>query len=363
MFHRFHRLSTLLLITYFVAWFIYFSWFWSTAVFMGEGGSFFAGHVNIWGDWAAHFTMSTFIANHGLSVSESPFLIKAAFSYPFVADWISAWLLTRGWSLIDSFVIPSFAFSMLMIGSLFWFYRTLFRSRTIGIIASLIFLLNGGMGFMYFAGDVLSSPEPLQLVMNPPHEYTRLDSENIKWISVIDSMLIPQRAFALGFPLTLIALTLLIQVFRASADDLSHNSPKQLLKIVTAGVILGCMPLIHTHSFLAAGFILFWWMIGDLYQHRYLWRLRIGSWILLGIISLSIALPLLHFFFLQHIKGFIQWYPGWLAREYKMSWLLFWWKNWGITPLVGLSGWLLIIKYQAVKKSVASWLTVPAVTT
>ncbi len=337
------------LIGYFGGWFLYFALFWSKALGFDPAGNLVAYHVNIWGDWAAHFTMATSQAYRQLWLTDSPFLIQSRFSYPFIADLISAIFLKLGWPLIPAFVIPSFLFSCLMIIGLYVFYKVVFKSRLIAVIASLIFLLNGGVGVYYFAQDVLQSPQPLHTLINPPHEYTRLDQQHLKWISVIDSMMIPQRAFALGFPLTLIALALIYWAIWSS--DPGRQSESQLtrkswLALITAGVILGCLPLIHTHSFLAAGIILAGWSVTHVYwswrtDRQWSWW-RLKPWLTVASLATIIAWPQLQTFFWGTVNDFIQWYPGWLATEFKMNWFTFWFKNWGVTPILAGLGWLVV---------------------
>ena len=37
---------------------------------------------------------------------------------------------------------------------------------------------------------------------------------------------------------------------------------------------------------------------------------------------------------------FLKWHPGWMANQYKMNSLVFWWKNWGMFfALILLSIW------------------------
>jgi hypothetical protein len=36
----------------------------------------------------------------------------------------------------------------------------------------------------------------------------------------------------------------------------------------------------------------------------------------------------------------MKWYPGWLAREFEINWVLFWFKNWSITPFLAFISWV-----------------------
>jgi hypothetical protein len=331
-----HKLQ-LLVSCYFLAWLAYFARFWSRALYLNETGDLVAGQVNIWGDWAAHFTMGSAMAYRDLWLTSSPFLLGAKFAYPFVANMLSAILIRLGLPFTAGFVVPSFVFSCLIVVALFWFYKTIFKSPAIAVVASMVFLLNGGTGWWYYLQDVRQSATPIETALNPQHEYTRLDAQNIKWISVIDSMIIPQRAFTHGFPLALMAVTWLYQVKvkkRSFVQELKTYGP--------AVILLGLLPLVHTHSFLAAGIILAGWSGGQILE---LWWFKkpaketFKKWLLIGYLTAVIAIPILKFFIWGQVGGFLQWYPGWLALEYDMNWLVFWWKNWGLTPWLALTGW------------------------
>lgn len=327
---------------YFAGWILFFASFWARALYYDAQGNLMAGHINIWGDWAAHFTMGSAMGYRELFLTHSPFLIGAKFSYPFIANLLAGVLIRFNIPFIYAFILPSFLFSVLTVFSLYFFYKALFHSPKIAVLASLIFLLNGGVGFVFFARDIAFSPQPLDTFINPLHEYTRLDDENLKWISVIDSMIIPQRAFTLGFPLAVIVLTLIYQSVMNTVEKSHQDWRVVLTRLMLAGLILGWLPLFHTHSFLALGVILPWWAVasgvlavGTKKIWSWFWR-----WSVVGLCAAPIAgLLFIFFFFNQVSDGFLKWYPGWLAKEFGMNWLLFWFKNWGITPLVGLLGY------------------------
>jgi hypothetical protein len=324
----------LALFGYFFAWTIYFFLFWSRALYLDAQGNLMAGLVNIWGDWAAHLTMVNAIATRGIFI-HSPFLLGAKLSYPFLINAISAGLLAVRVPLIPAMILPSFICSLFLVGVLFWFFKVIFQSSKIAIISSLIFFFNGGVGFYFFLRDALASGQPLQFLWNIPHEYTRLDIEHIKWISVIDSMVIPQRSFVLGFPLALLALGLLWKYLVAQKPTRQNWLP-----IALASVIIGLLPFAHTHSFLACFVILASWSLASVLPGK--WpprRKQFFAWGGVVAVVCVVAVPLLQLFFTGHVdQKFLQWYPGWLATEFKMNWLVFWLKNWLITPVLSAVG-------------------------
>lgn len=350
---KLHWLKKIGLPLYFLSWISYFAFFWSRAFSYDELGNLSANHVNIWGDWAAHFTMGAPFAYREWWNTASPFLLNSRLSYPFVADLLSGWLTRLGVPFILAFTLPSFLTSCLMVVALYAFFKVIFNSQKIAILASLIFLLNGGLGFIYFGQDIATALDPLHTLLNPPHEYTRIDAEGIKWLSVIDSMMIPQRAFALGFPLAVIALTCVYQYFFVT----HHKEIRGLKKrwpLGAAAIILGLMPIIHTHSFLASGIILSFWVLADILKHPKHWRQHLLEWGSLGGLILIIAIPLFGYFFAHQVAGFIKWYPGWLATEYDMNWFIFWFKNWGLVPVLAVLGFATFVT-TFIPKSQKNW--------
>ncbi len=336
-----------LIFVFFSLWIIYFAFFWSNALYFDKLGNFWAGHVNIWGDWAAHFTMATAMSQRGLLLTQSPFLIGAHFSYPFGADLISAFLIKMGMPLILSFVIPSFLFSLLFIICLVIFYKTLFQSSKIALLATTLFLCNGGIGFYYFFRDVFQSSQPWITFLNPLHEYTRIDEEGIRWISVIDSMVIPQRSFALGFSGALLALALIFTLFFKS----SIAWKKRYRYFAVIGLLIGFLPILHTHSFLAVFIFLCWWTFYDLFLAQpQVQKKHFLGWIVVAISTSLIAIPLIKIFFITNVnENFFQLYPGWMASDFHQNWLIFTWKNWGITPLLAIISFIFLLHKSKLK--------------
>ncbi len=342
------------LILFFSFWLVYFALFWSRGVYYDAAGDLWAGHVNIWGDWAAHFTMGNAMAVRGLFI-KSPFLLNANFSYPFVADYISALLVQIGVPFITAFLFPSFVFSILIVVALYYFYKTLFQSRKISLIATCIFLFNGGVGFYYFFQDIAQSSQPLQTFLIPLHEYTRIDEQGIKWISVIDSMIIPQRSFAMGFSCAILALAFVYKIFFLPPQK-KRQPQHEYRMLIVIGVLLGFLPILHTHSFLASFIFLTCWAVTDLFffasPEKRLEHLK--KWSLIAITTSVIALPLMKYYFLHNVSNnFFQWYPGWMSTDFHENWLIFTWKNWGITPILAIIGvWVAFKKLKDKKLAI-----------
>jgi hypothetical protein len=211
------------------------------------------------------------------------------------------------------------------------------------VVGSSLFLLGGGIGFVDFLRDVAAAPHPLAILAAPPHEYTRLASRGIVLVSILDGLIIPQRSFTLGFPLALLALAevhaTLLADEPAGAVPLTAG---RRLRLAAASLVLGVMPVLHPHTFLAAFVILGCWAIGDVAAAPAPARwAHARRWAVVATIIAAVAVPLLQRFVLGHVgKGFVRWYPGWYARELHVSWPAFWLANWSVTPLLAVAGLL-----------------------
>lgn len=348
------------LFLFFLGWIWYFISFWSRALFINENGGLSAGHVNIWGDWAAHFTMGSQIAARSNWLSSGPFLISEPLRYPFVADWVSAQIVALGGSLQLAYVLPSLVTSLFLVGIVWWCYKQWFNSTVAASVALSIFLWNGGIGFVYFIQEVLSSTQPLVAFLNPTHEYTRIDDQAIKWINVIDSMIIPQRAFTLGFPVAVLALTIVYQLFVASSKPKIWTN-KEWLKASVAGLLFGLLPILHTHSFLASFIIVGCWFIGQFLlsllinkASTKLLKNELLRWLAVILPSGSLASFIIFTVFTETVtnQSFFQYLPGWLATTYQQNWLWWWFKNWSITPFLATGFWLYQLISEIPKKRV-----------
>ncbi len=347
---------------YFAFWLCYFLYFWFNVFQLNEQGDLTIGQANMWADWALHFTLANHMFTQELIPQRSPLLINASFSYPFACDLISALLLRLGFELIPAFILPSLLSSLLLVYALYFFLFTLFKRHTVAVLACFIFFFNGGIGFYYLVNEAINSPDIWHALLNPIKEATNLDPKQIKWMSVLASLFLPQRSMMLGFPLVLIALTLILKHFKllqklypqqcdlpqADQQVLASKASFSSINLILASVLLGLMPIIHIHSFLAAFIILSCWLLADLLKlkalnNRPVFIKHLKSWAaLVGLVSL-IALPLLFTFFFQHISSsHFSWHLGWMAKDYNLNWLVFWFKNWSFVPFIASITFLLL---------------------
>ncbi len=197
----------------------------------------YAGYVNIWGDWAAHLAFTgSFAYGHNFppQFSVDP---GHNLGYPFMLDFLAANLVPLGAPLTSSLVLTSGLLGLAFPAVLFLAAARFAGGRAAGVIATAIFLLSGGVGFVYLLADLATNG--FGVLAHLPREYT-LDRElNFQWLNPVLAYLVPQRTTLFGFSLALIVLLL---VWIATREELDWRA------YFFAGVVAGLMPAFHVHA-------------------------------------------------------------------------------------------------------------------
>lgn len=275
-----------------------------------ENGNLMAGWITIWGDWAAHIAYATNFAFGNNFPPELPIFAGHIFSYPFLADFLSAILLKSGVNIPGSFVFPQIIFSIMGAVLLAWLYNSLSKNWAISLTSLFIFLLNGGLGFVYFlSGDQAGTT------------MTQIANHNIQWAEILTTQFAPQRSFVFGFPLGIIIIYLLSQIYL--------KSQKTVIYLIT-GFLISLLPLIHMHTFLIVCLLASWIFISKIKSFK--------SWVIFSLPIVFLAIPVIFHFYFGTTKGFICFDPGWMAQDLA-SWPLFALNNFGLMlalPILGL---------------------------
>lgn len=323
-----------------LSWTLYFLLFWSKALYVDTAGNLIAGHPLIWADWAAHLTMVTAIAERGVFIA-NPLILGEAFRYPFATHAISATLLQLGIPLTQAMVLPSLLGSFLLLGSLIWWFTTLLKSKNKAAFATSIFLLSGGLG-VFFIPNLAA---PLTYA-------TYAENTGIVLINTVVGMSIPQKPFSWGMSFGLIALTLILHWWKKIANQ-ADNTKQNQGQLVISGFLLGLLPIIHTHSYLATGIILACWsgvsLISKRIQKKH-FLAEFKGWLIIMVAALSTSLlsfGLMGFnpLAIQNSgQAFMHLQLGWLASNYNQVWPVFVLKNWGISIVIAAVSTLFLLK-------------------
>jgi hypothetical protein len=295
----------------------------------------YAGYVNIWGDWAAHLSFTgSFAYGHNFP-PEFPVDTGHRLGYPFMVDFLAADLVPLGLSLTEAVTATSGMLSLAFPGVLYLAAVRFAGGRVAAVIAVFVFLLSGGLGFVYLLNDV--GNHGIAIFSALPREYTLNRDVNLQWLNPVLAYLVPQRSVLFGFSL---ALILLVVLWIAVRDRLGWTP------FFFAGLVAGTLPVFHVHAWGTVVALPFFWA---LFNRRWQWLAYFVPAIVIGIpilvwmwppdnTSQCGGLPSIHGFCLE---------PGWLSFDDWSTqsvifalpiWVWFWIWNTSLLAFVMLSG-------------------------
>jgi hypothetical protein len=349
-------------VAYYFAFFLLFVFFFDRA-FLETSAGILTGASQNTGDLPFHLGAIFSFTDGNNFPPENPSFAGAKFSYPFIADFLTACLMKLGVGLKDAMFVQNlfWAFSLLIVLERFVFKLT--RSRAAGKLAPVLLFFSGGLGFIWFFSDFSQSGKGFyDFLWYLPGDYTI--SDKFRWGNSLVVLFITQRSFLIGMPLTIIVLQRLWEIFTESPRknaaeerkidkarfDANIENKKSLsaadfpLPAFFIGLLAGMLPLIHLHSlfvlFIVTGFLFFYKL------EKWRW------WIAFGIGTAIIAVPELVWSTsgsASRTSEFLGWNFGWNKKP-EESYLWFWVRNTGFfIPLLIAGIYLVFSKLSAPK--------------
>lgn len=329
---------------FYAFFFLLFCLFFSQAMYQTPAGIFTGGSNNL-GDLPFHLGAIFGFTDGGNLPPQNPSFAGAKFSYPFIADVVTAGFMKLGTDVQSAMVVQdiAWAFSLLVILERFVFRLT--GDRLAGKIAPWLLFFSGGLGFIWFFGDYWAQGKGLfDFLNNLPKDYTIGDE--FRWGNSLITLFLTQRSLLLGMPLTIIVLQKLWTWFERTNEKETEKVGRgdgaagilTELRLVPflVGLLAGTLPLVHLHSlvvlFVVATFLL-------LLDSRN-WR----TWISFGVGVAIIAVPELLWSITRtatRTSEFFEWFFGWDKGETNFVW--FWFKNTGLViPLIAIGVYLFL---------------------
>ena len=219
--------------------------FFFKSIYVNENG-IIAGNRLVCTDWPVHIAIISSFVHGNNFPPQNPLYAGQTISYPFFADFLSAVLQVLGASLKTSLIIPGIILGISVIVLIYFLGIILTGSKKTAIVGLFIGIFWGGLGFLYFLQDLLTSSNFWQTLLFPPHEYTFYGEKNLWFFSFLYSELLPQRGFLFGLPMFLLGLIFLIL-------GISRNKNSYLL---ASGCLVAIMPFFHMHSYLSFLFLI-----------------------------------------------------------------------------------------------------------
>ena len=328
------------------------------AVFERADG-IYTGVMNNLGDLPLHLQIiNSFVQGHNLP-PEDPTFAGVRFAYPFLVDFFAAMLVRAGAGVIFAMWLQNMVMALALVGLLHYWTVLLTRNRLAGVIAPLLVLFSGGMGWWLLFSES-SSDGFFAMLGSLQHDYTIVPNSILRWGNSLTTLFVPQRSILFGIPL---AITIFCQWWLAVSQQedaasvadptatsaieqkttisakpsksrrkalrkgAAHPQPEPsgffLRRMLAAGLCAGFLPLIHAHTFLvvmAAAVCL-------ALIFRSAWR----SWLYFFVVALVVSAP--EILWLANTGGvnarsYLGWQPGWDHGTHNVIW--FWFVNTGL---------------------------------
>jgi hypothetical protein len=327
----------------------------------------FTGVTNNLGDLPLHLqVINSFTQGHNLP-PEDPTYAGVRFAYPFLVDFLTAMLIRGGAGVMSAMWLQNIVLALALVGLIHYWTLLLTRNRLAGVIAPLLVLFSGGMGWWLLFSDVSAGDGFFSTLANLPHDYTIVPNSILRWGNSLTTLFVPQRSILFGLPL---AITVFCQWWlaitqqensRASVTGADQTGAAVLDKerltvsggakkaskarrkaskkpsianlqpepqnfhvrrMLAAGLSAGLLPLIHAHTFLVVMAVAACLAL----VFRTAWR----SWLLFFAVALAVSAP--EIFWLANTglntRSYLGWQPGWDHGEHNIVW--FWFVNTGL---------------------------------
>jgi len=339
------NLQKALRFAYYAFFFLLFWFFFERVMFIDKGAILTGGSQNL-GDLPFHLGAIFGFTDGNNFPPVNPSWAGAKFSYPFIADLLSACLVKLGVDAATAIFIFDLTWAFALLVILERFVVKITDNRLAGRIAPALLFFSGGLGFLWFFNDYWGSGKGFfDFLWNLPKDYTI--SDKFRWGNSMVVLFMTQRSLLLGMPLTVLVLGYLWRVFGSERVSEHQNDAKDKPKAAASapvvralmvpflvGVFAGTLPLIHLHS-LAVLFVVTAFLFA---MRPDRWR----EWIAFGIGVAIIAVPELAWAITDTATDstkFIGWHFGWDKGNSNILW--FWLKNTGIMiPLIGVGIYL-----------------------
>lgn len=216
---------------YYAFFFIVFWQFFGRTMFEAESTIYTGGSQNL-GDLPYHLGAIFSFTDGNNFPPVNPSWAGAKFTYPFIADFISACFVKVGADVANAMFVPNVAWAFSLLVILERFARDLTNNKLVGRIVPFLLFFSGGLGFLWFLKDVSESGKGLwDVLWHLPQDYTI--NKDFRWGNSMVVLFMTQRSLLLGMPIVLLVLGYLWKVFgtgdldEAKIEDDRRQSEKQ----------------------------------------------------------------------------------------------------------------------------------------
>ncbi|MBO0858307.1 MAG: hypothetical protein J2P21_07570 [Chloracidobacterium sp.] len=260
---------------YYAVWAALLAWLFSRVMMFYPDGMHTA-PANNYGDLPFHLSVITSFAYGENLPPQNPILSGIKFTYPFLIDFLTAFFMRCGADWRSAFFVENIALALGLVRLIEALTLKIFNNITAARIAPVIFLFNGGLGFINFIYEFGAQSDALSTFLwRLPKTYTMnaelaLASSNtpLRWGNVFTTLLIPQRSMLFGLPFVAMIIALWWMAFEDKEKEIEvegetrrqgnftplsaflpfYLSPRRRY-LLAAGILAGLLPMLHSHGF------------------------------------------------------------------------------------------------------------------
>jgi hypothetical protein len=271
--------------------------------------------VNGYGDIPLHLTQISKFAFNKLDNLADPIFYGAKLQYPFILNFISGFLLKLSQNWVLAMNLAAMILCVANIILLYLIYKRFLKKSLWSAVAVILFFLGSGWGAYPLINQAMQKHQSAQVFVQEltqkditaDNKYdAKANEQNIDFGAPLSMSFLHQRTFFLGFFGFLILWLLVLEI---------KTKPKWYW-VLTAGIILGLMPIWHSHSFIAAVIFMAVFLLSAIIKKN---KQFIRHLIVVSIIGFVLAVP--QILFLTGSKelftatgGFIKLRLGWMVE-------------------------------------------------
>ncbi len=320
-------------IVYYAAWAALLIFLFSRVVMYVPNDGLHTSPANNYGDLPFHLSVITSFAYGNNLPPENPIFAGGKFTYPFLIDFLTAAFIRLGADWRAAFFLENVPLALALVGLLNFLTYRLTNNRLAARLAPVIFLFNGGLGFLNFFQDLgQMSSGLLHFLAHLPRTYTMnadlligATKYPLRWGNVFTTLLIPQRSMLFGLPL----VAMIIALWWMAWGEGEMPSEDRKRHLLAAGVLTGFLPMLHAHGFFAV-------MLASVAMALLFFSLE---WLHFFIPAGVLALPQALYLSGTGVKSSLFKPHLWWETGEQNSPLLFWGVNAGVFIILLLLGW------------------------
>lgn len=238
-------------VIYYIAWTALLVWLFARVVMFYPDGMHTA-PANNFGDLPFHFSAITSFAYGENLPPQNPIFAGMKFTYPFLIDFLTAFFIRCGADWRAAFFVENIALALALVRLIEALTLKIFNNTIAARLAPVIFLFNGGLGFINFFRDFGAQDNDLfDFIAHLPNTFTMnadlaLGASKIplRWGNVFTTLLIPQRSMLFGLPFVAMIIALWWMSFSEERDAKTRRR-----YLISAGILTGLLPMLHAHGF------------------------------------------------------------------------------------------------------------------